>query len=88
MHVTFEDFISPDPLDAALHCVHLMQRPVVIVVRWSRQLAVEVEDHHAELRALEVEHGGTALRVDVCKWGSSVRGSSTQGSSGEWCAGQ
>ena len=62
--VTFEEFAGPNPLHAALHRVRLMQRAVVIVGR-SRRLAVE--DHHAELRALEAEHGGAAVRVDMRK---------------------
>jgi hypothetical protein len=62
--VTFEEFASPDPLRSALHRVRLMQRSVVVVGR-SRRLAVD--DHHAELRALEAEHGGAAIRADVRK---------------------
>jgi len=63
--VTFEEFASPDPLHAALHRVRLMQQPVVVVVGRSRRLAVE--DHHAELHALEAEHGGAMVRADVRK---------------------
>jgi len=62
--VTFEEFSSPDPLHAALHRVRLMQRPVVVLGR-SRRLAVD--GHHAELRALEVEHGGVAVHADLRK---------------------
>src|SRR5579863_5488867 len=63
--VTFEELAGPDPLHAALHRVRLLERPVVVVVGRSRWLAVE--DHHAELRALEAEHGGTAMRADLRK---------------------
>jgi len=63
--VTFEEFAGPDPLHAALHRVRLMQRSVIVVVGRSRRLAVE--DHHAELRALEAEHGGAAVRADLRK---------------------
>ena len=38
---------------------------VVVVVGGSRRLAVE--DHHAELRALEKECGGASVRSDVRK---------------------
>lgn len=63
--VTFEELASPEPLQAALHRARLLQRPLVVVGR-SRRLAVE--DHHAELRALEAEHGATApVRSDVRK---------------------
>ena len=63
--VTFEEFASPDPLRSALHRARLVQRPIVVVGR-SRRLAVD--DHHAELRALEAEHGGgAAIRADVRK---------------------
>jgi hypothetical protein len=62
--VTFEEFASPNPLHAALHRVRVMQRPVIVLGR-SRRLAVE--GHHAELRALEAEHGGAAVHADVRK---------------------
>ena len=62
--VTFEDFVSPVPLHAALHRVRLIQRPVVVVGR-SHRLAVG--DHHVELRALEAEYGGAAVREEVRK---------------------
>ncbi|KAH9999652.1 Sodium/hydrogen exchanger family-domain-containing protein [Russula compacta] len=61
--VTFEDLASPIPLHAALHRARTLQRPVAVVVGRSRRLAVE--DHHAELRALEAEHG--AVRGDMRK---------------------
>jgi hypothetical protein len=59
---TFEKLASPTPLHAALKRARLQNHPVVVVGR-SRRLAVE--DHHAELRALEAEHG--AVRADVRK---------------------
>jgi len=63
--VTFEDIASPEPLHAALHRARLLHPPFVVVGR-SRRLAVE--DHHAELHALETEHGATAqVRADVRK---------------------
>jgi Kef-type K+ transport system membrane component KefB len=69
--VTFEELDSPIPLHAALQRARALQqdpqhpqRPVMVVVGRSRRLAVE--DHHAELRTLETEHGG-ALRADVWK---------------------
>jgi hypothetical protein len=64
--VAFEELASPEPLRAALRRARLVQRPLVVVVGRSRRLAVE--DHHAELRALEAEHGATApVRSDVRK---------------------
>jgi hypothetical protein len=63
--VAFEELASPEPLHAALHRAGLLQRPVVIVVGRSRRLAVE--DHHAELGALEAEHGAAPVRADVRK---------------------
>jgi len=60
---TFEELASPAPLHAALNRARVLQRPVVVVVGRSRRLAVE--SHHAELRALEVEHG--AVRAEVGK---------------------
>jgi hypothetical protein len=60
---TFEELTSPAPLLAALHRARMLQRPVVVVVGRSRRLAVA--SHHAELRALEAEHG--AVRADMGK---------------------
>jgi K+:H+ antiporter len=65
---TFEEIESPTPLHAALQRARLLQqhphRPVMVIVGRSRHLAVE--DHRAELRTLETEHGG-AVRADVRK---------------------
>ena len=64
--VAFEELASPDPLHAALHRVRMLPpRPVVVVVGRSRRLAVE--DYHAELRALEAEHGAAPVHSDVRK---------------------
>jgi len=63
--VMFEELASPDPLHAALHRVRMLPRPVVVVVGRSRRLAVE--DYHAELRALEAEHGAAPVHSDVRK---------------------
>jgi len=63
--VTFEELAGPDPLHAALHRVRLLPRRVVVVVGRSRRLAVE--EYHAELRALEAEHGAAAVHSDVRK---------------------
>jgi hypothetical protein len=41
------------------------QHSSVVVVGRSRRTAVE--DHHAELRALETEYGGSSVRADVRK---------------------
>jgi hypothetical protein len=60
---TFEWSESPTPLHAALQRVRLLQHPVIVIVGRSRRLAVE--NHHAELRALEAERG--AVRADVRK---------------------
>ncbi|KAH9035600.1 Sodium/hydrogen exchanger family-domain-containing protein [Lactarius hengduanensis] len=60
--VTFEELASPTPLQAALRRAAALERAIVVVGR-SRRLAVE--DHHAELRMLEEEHG--AVRADVRK---------------------
>ncbi|KAI0252193.1 Sodium/hydrogen exchanger family-domain-containing protein [Lactifluus subvellereus] len=60
--VTFEELASSVPLHAALHRACTLQHPIVVVGR-SRRLAGE--DHHAELRTLEGEHG--AVRTDVRK---------------------
>ncbi|KAH9080283.1 Sodium/hydrogen exchanger family-domain-containing protein [Lactarius deliciosus] len=60
--VTFEELASPTPLQAALRRAGALERAIVVVGR-SRRLAVE--DHHAELRTLEEEHG--AVRADVRK---------------------
>jgi hypothetical protein len=62
--VTFEELASPDPLHTALHRGRMLPRPVVVVGR-SRRLAVE--DCHAELRALEAEHGAAPVHSDVRK---------------------
>ena len=62
--VTFEELASPNPLHAALHRVRELSRPVVVVGR-SRWLAVE--EYHAELRALEAEHGVAPVHSDVRK---------------------
>jgi hypothetical protein len=71
---TFEDLASPTPLHATLQRVRLMQQHqqqghssgiVMVVVGRSRRMAVE--DHHAELRALETECGGASVRADVRK---------------------
>lgn len=71
---TFEELASPTPLHATLQRVRLMQHEqqehyssaIVVVVGRSRRMAVE--DHHAELRALETECGGGAsVRADVRK---------------------
>ncbi|KAH9038327.1 Sodium/hydrogen exchanger family-domain-containing protein [Lactarius pseudohatsudake] len=60
--VTFEELASPTPLHAALRRAGTLERAIIVVGR-SRRLAVE--DHHAELRMLEEEHG--AVRADVRK---------------------
>jgi hypothetical protein len=72
LRATFEELASPTPLHATLQRVRLMQQQqqqhssvIVVVVGRSRRLAVE--DHHAELRALEKECGGASVRSDVCK---------------------
>ena len=73
LRATFEELASPTPLHATLQRVRVMQQQqqqhssiVVVVVGRSRRLAVE--DHHAELRALETESGGAAsVRSDVRK---------------------
>jgi len=73
LRATFEELASPTPLHATLQRVRLMQQeqhhPSVIVtavvVGRSRRMAVE--DHHAELRALEKEYGAPAVRADVRK---------------------
>jgi hypothetical protein len=66
--VAFEELESPIPLHATLQRARLLQqhpqRPVMVVVGRSRRLAVE--NHHAEIRTLETEHGG-AVRADVRK---------------------
>ena len=63
--VTFEELAGADPLHAALHRVRLLPRPVVVVVGRSQRLAVE--EYHAELRALEGEHGAAPVHSDVRK---------------------
>ncbi|KAI0301119.1 Sodium/hydrogen exchanger family-domain-containing protein [Multifurca ochricompacta] len=65
LRVTFEDLGSPMPLHAALHRARACasDRTIIVVVGRSRRLAVE--DHHAELGALEKEHG--QVRTDVRK---------------------
>jgi uncharacterized protein CbrC (UPF0167 family) len=68
LRATFEELASPTPLHATLQRVRLMQQQqhVVVVVGRSRRMAVE--DHHAELRALETEYGGASVvRADVRK---------------------
>ena len=67
LRATFEELASPTPLHATLQRVRLMQQQqhVVVVVGRSRRMAVE--DHHAELRALETEYGGASVRSDVRK---------------------
>jgi len=71
LRATFEELASPVPLHAMLQRVRLMQQPqerhssVVVVVGRSRRMAVE--DHHAELGALETEYGGASVRADVRK---------------------
>jgi hypothetical protein len=71
---TFEEVASPTPLHATLQRVRMMQQEqqeqqhssvIVVVVGRSRRLAVE--DHHAEVRALETEYGGASVRADVRK---------------------
>jgi hypothetical protein len=64
--VTFEELAGPDPLHAVLNRVRMLSRPVVVVVGRSRRPVVEV--YHAELRALEAEHGAAAsVHSDVRK---------------------
>jgi hypothetical protein len=69
LRTKFEEVASPTPLHATLQRVRLMQQEqhssaiVIVVVGRSRRMAVE--DHHAELRALETEYGGTSVRSDV-----------------------
>jgi hypothetical protein len=76
LRATFEDLASPTPLHATLQRMRLMQQQqqqqqqkhsssVIVVVGRSRRLAVE--DHHAELRALETENGSSSVRADVRK---------------------
>lgn len=79
LRTTFEDLASSTPLHATLQRVRLMQQEqqqqqqqqhssaaaVMVIVGRSRRLAVE--DHHAELRALETEYGGSSVRADVRK---------------------
>jgi hypothetical protein len=67
LRATFEELASPTPLHATLQRVRLMQQQqhVVVVVGRSRRMAVE--DHHAELRALQTEHGSASVRSDVRK---------------------
>lgn len=60
--VTFEELASPTPLQAAVRHAGTLG-PAIVVVGRSRRLAVE--DHHAELRTMEEEHG--AVRADVRK---------------------
>ena len=43
----------------------MLPRPVVAVIGRSRRLGVE--DYHAELRALEAEHGAAPVHSDVRK---------------------
>jgi hypothetical protein len=70
LRATFEELASPTPLHATLERVRMMQQEhssaiVMVVVGRSRRMAVE--DHHAELRALETECGGASVRADVRK---------------------
>jgi hypothetical protein len=70
LRTKFEELASPTPLHATLQRVRLMQQEhssaiVIVVVGRSRRMAVE--DHHAELRALETEYGGASVRSDVRK---------------------
>lgn len=65
--VTFEELASPTPLHVALRRAGTLERAIVVVGR-SRRLAVE--DHYAELRMLEEEHG--AVRADVRKTAGDV----------------
>src|SRR5882757_3587824 len=73
LRATFEELASPTPLHATLQRVRLMQQQqqqqrssvIIVVVGRSRRMAVE--DHHAELRALETEYGGASVRADVRK---------------------
>lgn len=60
--VTFEELTSPTPLQAAMRHAGTLG-PAIVVVGRSRRLAVE--NHHAELRTLEEQHG--AVRADVRK---------------------
>ena len=60
--VTFEELTSPTPLQAAMQHAGTLG-PAIVVVGRSRRLAVE--NHHAELRTLEEQHG--AVRADVRK---------------------
>jgi hypothetical protein len=60
--VTFEELASSTPLEAAVRHAAMLG-PAIVVLGRSRRLAVE--DHHAELRTLEEEHG--AVRADVRK---------------------
>jgi K+:H+ antiporter len=70
LRATFEELASPTPLHAALQRVRLQQEQqeqhssVIVVLGRSRRLAVE--DHHAEIRALENEYGAS-VRADVRK---------------------
>jgi hypothetical protein len=74
LRATFEDLASPTPLRATLQRVRLLQQQqegrssasVMVVIGRSRRMAVE--DHHAEIRALETEYGGASVvRADVRK---------------------
>lgn len=74
LRAKFEDLASPTPLHATLQRVRLMQQQQqeqqhssvnIVVVGRSRRMAVE--DHHAELRALQTEYGGASVRSDVRK---------------------
>jgi hypothetical protein len=73
LRATFEELASPTPLHATLQRVRLMQHeqqqqhPSVMIVVVGRSRRMAVEDHHAELRALETECGGASVRGDVRK---------------------
>ena len=64
--VTFEELTSPNPLHAALHHVRELSRPVVVVVV-GRSQWLAMGEYHAELRALEAEHGVAPVHSDVRK---------------------
>ena len=63
--MTFEELGGPDPLHAVLNRVRMLPRPAVVVVGRSRRPVME--DCHAELRALEAEHGAAPVHSDVRK---------------------
>jgi hypothetical protein len=71
LRATFEELASPTPLHATLQRVRVIQQEqqrqsVIVVVGRSRRMAVE--DHHAELGALETEYASaSSVRADVRK---------------------